>query len=199
MQSTLLVLVGGPTASGKSYIARKLVSRIASTFLVDKDTATGDLVNALLVAKGEDSRQRDTPLFWREVRPLEYSTMMALVKENLELGKSVVAAAPFIYELSDQRWLDQLASSIPSSIQVWRVWVDADEATMKERMFNRRAAYDGSKIADWSTWAEKLRGFPKPVKGQRFISIRNSLSDAATLTEQIDSIAEMLSNNAGMN
>jgi hypothetical protein len=45
--------------------------------------------------------ERDSKVYWDIVRPLEYSALLGTALDNLALGKTVIAVAPFGPELRD--------------------------------------------------------------------------------------------------
>src|ERR1700722_13262933 len=105
--NTTLVLMSGFGGSGKSE-SGKLWAACTGWTILDKDTMTRPFVERLLEALGGDPDDRDTQFYVETVRPLEYECMMKTVWENLESGNSVVAVAPFIYEVVDPRWMSRI-------------------------------------------------------------------------------------------
>jgi predicted kinase len=149
-----LILIGGLAASGKTTLGRE-IARITKFAFLDKDTITQPLVEALLVAGdapgGRDDRQSD--LYLGLVRPLEYQTFMDVVVENIKLGVSAIAVAPFLREMTDQAWLDNLQQQIPEAV-IHKVWIAPSSELLYERVVSRGADRDRGKLGNWQAYIE---------------------------------------------
>ena len=83
--SKQFILIGGLPGSGKTHIGKILANDINAVYL-DKDTISRDFTEAMLVEIGCSSDDRESELYLAKVRDHEYSTMMKIGMENLELG-----------------------------------------------------------------------------------------------------------------
>lgn len=151
-----LVLIGGYAGSGKTELGRVLV-RSTGWAMLDKDTATRPVVEHDLQTLGQSPHDRESAIYLREVRPLEYEGLMAQMRENVELGASVIVTAPFIREFSDEAWCTRTAATAASmNADIHVVWVRCDVDTMHYYLRHRGAARDAAKLADWDTYVHGL-------------------------------------------
>ncbi len=157
-----LVLVGGLAGCGKTTVAYELCRKTQFGYF-DKDTLTGRMIDMLLLARGgpEGRDERDSDYYTNEVRPLEYECLMNSVFENISLGNSTVATAPFMREFTDAEWRMHVKHSCETvsakTVRIHYVWVHATDEVMKRRLINRRAARDRHKLANWDTWLASAR------------------------------------------
>jgi predicted kinase len=125
--------VGGTPGSGKTTVGA-LVARAAGAALVDLDSVTTPLVEAVAAAAGEVA-DLDAPRY-AALRDARYACLAAVVADCIAAGVDVVAVAPFTREAVDGTWRDWgLASGALSVVTCW-LDLDADEAA-------RRAAARG--------------------------------------------------------
>jgi predicted kinase len=144
-----LVLVGGGPGAGKTRLARAVVRRLPDALLLDKDQLLGAWVDWVLRASGA-AVDRDGALYWQEVRPLEYATLMAVAFDHLALGKSVVIDAPFGPELADAAWLARMCRECDAREAVLlAVWVSCDAAAAYCRLRARGEPRDRWKLEHW--------------------------------------------------
>lgn len=186
MANNKLVLVGGVPGSGKTFIGKEITRRIG--ILVDKDTVSRFFTEALLTALGADKDDRESTTYLDAVRPLEYRTMLKHAIENLELGHTVVCAAPFINEFKDADWLADLELEVDlADAQLVKVWVAVDPTTARERIINRNATRDTWKLANWETYlAMTPHATPEGIADLHVLD--NSGSPAMPITAQISAL-----------
>lgn len=158
-----LILVAGGPGAGKTALGRALARRIISAVLLDKDVLCGAWVDAMLERLNEGQVDRDSRVYWDVVRPLEYSALLDAALDNLAVGKTVIAVAPFGPELRDDHWLRRLEQStngLHASLRL--IWMETDAAVAKARMSKRNDTRDEWKLANWDEFAQRAQfGAPK--------------------------------------
>lgn len=156
-----LVLVAGYAGSGKTEYSKLLATR-SGWPLLDKDTLTRPLVEALSLAFSGDPHDRQSAKYFDEIRPLEYQALFAVAWEVLEMGTSgVVVTAPFVAEVFDESWLENLGFDCELfGYRLTLVWVHCDPDTLRQRIVARGAERDRWKILNWSEWVATLREPP---------------------------------------
>lgn len=151
-----VILIGGYAGSGKSELAR-IIARETGWALLDKDTITRPVVEQALEALGQSPNDRESEVYLSEVRPREYEALSAAVMENLEVGTSVIATAPYIREFQDSAWLERTSNDYETlGVRTTIVWVYCDTRTMHSYLRRRGAARDAAKLADWQQYATGL-------------------------------------------
>jgi predicted kinase len=152
------LLIGGLAGCGKTSLGREL-ARLTKFALYDKDTLTIPLVTSLLVALnspfGADDRESD--IYLRQVRPLEYGCLMDAVTESAGLGISTIAVAPFSKEMMDSDWRLNLQRKVGEHIRIHYLWLRASEEVMRRRLVERDSKRDTHKLANWRNYADKTR------------------------------------------
>ena len=187
-----LLLVAGPGASGKTYVAERLGRQIPGAVLLDKDTLAEKFTDKLLALAGESSSQRDSEKYTKEFRPLEYDALLSVAKQNLQIGRTVLAVAPFSFEVTNDRWLRHIETDVPAGVVVRTVWVSASPEAIKNRMAQRNAAYDAQKLADWGAWESKLKALPVPTRRANLHFITNDVDEEGPVQTQIDDLVRKL-------
>lgn len=143
-------MIGGLAAAGKTTLGRE-IARITKFAFLDKDTMTLPLVEALLSAThapgGTDDRQSD--VYLNRVRPLEYECFLNTAIENVALGVSTIAVAPFLSEMADPLWLRSLHKQLPAAT-IHKIWIDASDAELHKRIVARGSARDRHKLDNWT-------------------------------------------------
>ncbi|WP_051581371.1 AAA family ATPase [Pseudonocardia acaciae] len=142
----LAVLISGPAASGKSTLGAALAARLGAA-LLDQDVLTGPLTSVVGALVGSDDL--DDPVLAGPTRAARYEALLATAVDNLQIGRPVVAVAPFTAERSDPAaWAavrDRLVAAGGSPVLVW-LRLDPDE--LLRRLRSRGAARDRAKLAD---------------------------------------------------
>ena len=150
----MLILVAGGPGAGKTTFGRALARRLREAILLDKDVIASVWVDAMLESFDGGRVDRDSAFYWNTVRALEYGALMATALDNLVLGKSVIAVAPFGPELRDSAWIDRCRQSLMTSQATLHVvWLVADAIIARDRMQLRGDARDGWKLANWDEFA----------------------------------------------
>ncbi|MDX2372787.1 ATP-binding protein [Psychrobacter sp. PP-21] len=180
-----LVLVAGAPGSGKTYIGKQIAKKTKSTYL-DKDTISRFSTELLLTSMGSNINDRESSIYLDNIKDIEYKTLIKTAIENLEAVDIVICSAPFIGQIQNQEWLDDLVFDlevIDAALVV--IWVKVDIPTAKERILSRGANRDMWKL---SNWAEYSRTTPhSDINSSYPIQIiDNSNTLQAPLEEQIN-------------
>lgn len=190
-----LILIGGYAGSGKSELGR-IIARETGWPMIDKDTITRPVVEAMLEAIGHSANDRESEEYMTLVRPREYEALMATMVENVECGNSVIATAPFIREFADTAWIDRIRERLTTlNAAMSLVWVHCDAETMHMYLRGRGAARDAGKLGDWPTYLASITIEFRP-KAPHFV-IENSESSAPLQQQAKDLIAALTKDETG--
>lgn len=177
-----IILVGGFAGSGKTELARFFV-QLTGWPLLDKDPLTRPLVERLLVALGGDPHDRHSELYREQVRPVEYDCLMQSALANMRCGISSVLSAPFIAEMTDAKWMQRLVNRAGSlGVDVYPVWVQCDEESMREYITFRSAARDAWKLQRWDEYMATVDLDLRPAVPH--LVVDNRLGTAVSLADQ---------------
>lgn len=189
MMRKVWVLVGGLPGSGKTHLGSE-ISRNIGLFL-DKDTVSRFFTEALLETLQQPVDDRESPAYLAHVRPKEYETMKKIALENLELGHSVVCAAPFLVEFSDPQWRSDIEVQAEiTGAEIHYVWIDSDEDSLHERLKKRGASRDHWKLANWTTWWNGTLKNPPLINGLRVLD--NRIQAVQSPLKQVAEIVDVL-------
>jgi predicted kinase len=184
-----VVLIGGYAGSGKTELGRMIV-RETGWGMFDKDSTTRAVVEAALVALGQPPSDRESVTYLDIIRPAEYEALMDAMAENVACGASVVVTAPFLRELSNPGWLNQVKSrtdDLRAALTV--IWVACDAESMRGYIKHRDARRDDWKLAHWDDYLASIDlDFRPPVD---HVVIDNSRGYGQTLHDQVK---ELVSN-----
>lgn len=148
-----LVLVAGAPASGKTYIAKQIAKKTKSTYL-DKDTISTFSTEILLTSLGSNINDRESEIYLNNIKDIEYKTLIKTAIENLEVVDTVICSAPFIGQILNQGWLDDLASDLEAiDAELVVIWVKVDIAAAKERILSRGENRDIWKLSNWAEYS----------------------------------------------
>ncbi|MEU1954809.1 AAA family ATPase [Nocardia sp. NPDC050799] len=151
-----VVCVGGYAGSGKSEFARTL-ARETSWAILDKDTIARPIIEPALEDLGSTIDDRESDIYLNRIRPREYEALAAVIQDNLEVGNSAIAAAPYLREFADQSWLENMiARAETEGADVTFVWVRCSLETMLMYLRRRGAARDAWKLTHWEEYSARL-------------------------------------------
>ncbi len=182
-----LVLVAGFAGSGKTEFGR-FISEITGWALLDKDTLTRPLAESLLLSLDADPNDRHTATYLDRIRPLEYRCLFDAVFDNLQLGISTVATAPFIREVTDTRQLERIKTRCArrgASVAV--VWMHCDPDSMRDYLETRDAARDTWKLSYWDDYLASIDPGQRPLCTHYVVD--NSRHARTNLAEQARRLA----------
>lgn len=151
-----VIIVGGYAGSGKTETGR-ILARLTGFPMVDKDSITRPVVEAMLRALDLDPRDRESDTYLDVIRPAEYESLREVALENVSCGNSVIMTAPFTKELRNPTWCQRTISEFGvHEAQVRMVWVRCDEDSMRTYLRRRGAARDDHKLENWDKYIEGL-------------------------------------------
>lgn len=180
----LLVIIGGYPGSGKTEVSKLLAHRLEWP-LLDKDTLTRPLSEALLEKLGETEGDRESDAYLNEVRPLEYISLLNVAYEIVDCGAPVVATAPFIEQVKDGAWLRRVETECRiRGATLLAIWVSSDLASMRRRLLKRGAARDQAKLADWDRYTKSIEYGRDPVFRGEIVDNRGDAREDLSL--QVD-------------
>lgn len=186
------LFITGPSGCGKTTLAREWVReqvRFGRPWtLLDKDVAGGLHGPRLLKELGADPDDRDSPVYKREVRDLDYGTTLNLAAEQLALGGSVVLPGPWTRELVDGSLFDPVRLGLPEVRSVV-VWLALPEAARRSRIAQRQHAQDGWKLQNWATYANGAGAQPPACQGPE-PHVLDAQQPVASLLGQLRSVLE---------
>ncbi len=168
-----LILFAGHAGTGKSTLAKKalplLVERTGEDFFfLDKDTAYGAFSSHVLELTTDNPNDRDSPYYLKHLRDWEYSGLIAITKENLQLGVNVILVGPFSSEIQSGKMFSAQALGIPKETSIRIAWIDLDPNEAKRRMEKRADPRDEWKLKHWDQYIQRRIEPPKHVSIERF-------------------------------
>jgi predicted kinase len=143
-QAPLLILLMGVAGSGKSTLAQHILRRICAVYLDN---------NHIVDAFFPDTRSGHTYL---RLRPRFYQAIYTIVKENLQLGNSVLLDMPHIKEMQDPRWrrfIKKLATGSKAQIVVIRCL--CSDKILHARLVRRGKKRDEQKLIHWKEFLKE--------------------------------------------
>lgn len=151
-----IVFVGGYPGSGKSEFARTL-ARATNWAVLDKDTIARPLIEPALEDLGETVNDRESDTYLTRIRPREYEALEGVVNDNVEVGNSAIATAPYLREFTDKAWLERvIARADTYNADCTFVWVRCSLDTMLMYLRRRGAGRDTAKLANWDQYSANL-------------------------------------------
>ena len=170
-----LILVGGNPGTGKTTIGR-LLAQALGYGLVDKDSATCAMTEGILKALGRDKNDRESESYARHVKPLEYETILNIVRDNLDIGHSMICTAPFTSLFRDPQWIGRMETlASTSAARLSLIWMTADASATRARIIHRAADMDKWKIEFWQEYRASLP--VEPPSHERIILADNTLDN----------------------
>lgn len=154
-----LLMMAGHAGTGKTTFARLFMARlreIGHTWaFLDKDLIGGLFASALMQMHTGDGLDRDSPIFSEKVRPLEYQALADVVRDNLRMGTSCIACAPFGRECQTQETFDAYAHSFSDVARTILVWSHVPPQEAYRRIVRRAHPMDKYKIDNWTSYVAR--------------------------------------------
>jgi predicted kinase len=174
-----LILFAGHAGSGKTTLAKKALPLIVEKtgenfFFLDKDTVYGAYSAHVMELTTKNPNDRDSPFYLQNVRDWEYSGLIAITKENLQLGVNVVLVGPFSSEIQSGRMFKPQELGVPSVSSIRIAWIDLEESEAKSRMEQRADPRDEYKLQHWDEYTKRRVEPPEHAAIQRFDNLHFS-------------------------
>jgi predicted kinase len=168
-----LILFAGHAGTGKSTLAKKalplIVEKTGETFFfLDKDTVYGAFSSHVMELTTNNPNDRDSPFYLKNLRDWEYEGLIAIAKENLQLGVNVILVGPFSNEIQSGRMFKPEELGVPSVSSIKIAWIDLNENEAKHRMEMRADPRDEYKLQHWDQYIKRRIDPPKHIAIQRF-------------------------------
>jgi predicted kinase len=183
-----LILFAGHAGTGKTTLAKKALPLIIEKtgedfFFLDKDTAYGAYSAHVMELTTNNPNDRDSPFYLQNLRDWEYAGLIAVAKENLQLGVNVILVGPFSSEIQSGRMFTPADLGVPTTSSIRIAWIDLDEKEAKSRMEKRADPRDEYKLKHWDQYIKRRVNPPEHISIQRF---DNLYFDEANFERLID-------------
>jgi predicted kinase len=168
-----LILFAGHAGTGKTTLAKKALPLIIERtgedfFFLDKDTVYGAFSSHVMELTTNNPNDRDSPFYLKNLRNWEYSGLIAIAKENLQLGVNVILVGPFSTEIQSGKMFNPAELGVPSTSSIKIAWIDLDENEAKRRMEKRADPRDQWKLQHWDQYSKRRVEPPNHIALQRF-------------------------------
>ena len=168
-----LILFAGHAGTGKTTLAKKALPLIiektgADFFFLDKDTVYGAYSAHIMELTTNNPNDRDSPFYLKNLRDWEYAGLIAIAKENLQLGVNVILVGPFSTEIQSGKIFNPDQLGIPSESSIKIAWIDLAENEAKQRLEKRADPRDEWKLQHWDDYVKRRVEPPDHLAIQRF-------------------------------
>ncbi len=168
-----LILFAGHAGTGKTTLAKKALPLIVERtgedfFFLDKDTVYGAYSAHVMELTTKNPNDRDSPYYLKNLRDWEYAGLIAIARENLQLGVNVILVGPFSTEIQSGRIFNPQELGVPSKSSIKIAWIDLDENEAKRRMEKRADPRDEYKLKHWDQYTQRRVEPPEQEAIQRF-------------------------------
>jgi predicted kinase len=174
-----LILFAGHAGSGKTTLAKKALPLIVEKtgenfFFLDKDTVYGAYSAHVMELTTKNPNDRDSLFYLQNLRNWEYAGLIAITKENLQLGVNVILVGPFSSEIQSGRMFKPQELGVPSVSSIRIAWIDLEESEAKSRMEQRADPRDEYKLQHWDEYTKRRVEPPEHAAIQRFDNLHFS-------------------------
>ena len=168
-----LILFAGHAGTGKTTLAKKALPLIiektgADFFFLDKDTVYGAYSAHIMELTTNNPHDRDSPFYLKNLRDWEYAGLIAIAKENLQLGVNVILVGPFSTEIQSGKIFKPDQLGIPSESSIKIAWIELAENEAKHRLEKRADPRDEWKLQHWDDYVKRRVEPPDHPAIQRF-------------------------------
>ncbi len=168
-----LILFAGHAGTGKTTLAKKALPLIiektgADFFFLDKDTVYGAYSAHIMELTTNNPNDRDSPFYLKNLRDWEYAGLIAIAKENLQLGVNVILVGPFSTEIQSGKIFNPDELGIPSESSIKIAWIDLEANEARHRLEKRADPRDEWKLQHWDEYIKRRVEPPDHLAIQRF-------------------------------
>lgn len=181
MSTPRLLLFSGHAGTGKTTLAKRALPLLSQRsghdfFFLDKDTAYGAFSSHIMGLLNGDPDDRDSPIYLQHLRDQEYSGLLDITRENLELGNQVLLVGPFTREIMSGKFFRPVELGLPADTVCRIAWIDLSTDEAKRRIEARNDARDQWKLAHWD---EYMKRRVEPPVHPALMRMDNGVFDAA--------------------
>jgi predicted kinase len=186
-----LIVFAGHAGTGKTTLAKRampiLMDKCRHPFIfLDKDTAYGAFSSHLLSVLTGNGQDRDSPFYLKHFRDMEYSGLIDIARENLELGVDVILVGPFSREIQSLHLFAPAFLRLPKETDIKVIWVDLDVQVAKARIIKRNDPRDQWKIEHWQEYQKRRI---EPPQHPQLFRFENSVFNPTTFDVLLTQIA----------
>jgi hypothetical protein len=123
-----------------------------------------------------DPDDRDSPTYLQHLRDQEYSGLLDITRENIEIGNHVILVGPFTREILAGKFFQPTQLGMPANTVCRVAWIDLSSAEAKRRIEARNDKRDQWKLANWETYMKRR---VEPPSHPALMRLDNGSFDAA--------------------
>ena len=154
-----LILIASPPASGKTYVCEHIAKALGQAVYLDKDDLTL-LVRAAFSVAGREF-DMDGEFYKKNLRDLEYQTLMHIAFSNLRFENCVLVNAPLGKEIRSSEYMKALKEKANANgARLMLIWVSSPSEICRERMTKRGSDRDTLKLASWEDYVKNINYTP---------------------------------------
>lgn len=160
MDTPRLILFSGHAGTGKTTLAKRALPLLSAAsgrdfFFLDKDTAYGAFSSHIMGLLTGDPADRDSPTYLQNLRDHEYSGLLDITRENLELGNHVLLVGPFTREIMSGKFFRPVELGLPADTVCRIAWIELPGDEAKRRIEARNDPRDRWKLAHWDDYMKR--------------------------------------------
>jgi predicted kinase len=164
-QDPQLIVFAGMRGTGKTSLARAVAREVRAVYL-DKDT-----IKDCAIALADRLRLAQTQQF---AGSLSYELLVAIARDNLSLGLSVVLDSPAGYQVFREK-VKGLARSARAELRLIEC-ICTDEKLLRQRVETRSQDLPAYRTRDWTTYQHELSQFERLTERRLVVDTAESLS-----------------------
>lgn len=164
MKSVKIIFISGLAGVGKTTLSNKIVRFLNSfnepTCLVDKDTVSRIFVNTGMKSLGYSEKDRDSEVYKKLYRDIEYTAVLDIARENLNLGIHVVCPAPWSKEIKEKSIFSKEALGLDNlkyPLELKFIHISLSEEETLTNIKRRKSERDIWKLDNWEEYRTKFK------------------------------------------